>query len=598
MKTFYSKSKLFLILLTAISLTATRASAQVGTQFFPVGGANWSTDVFTELNFTGTQASNIIATTFNGLTNPAANTNDFTGLKLTFGAYVSSDVDQNTIVVLGSDANWGGQGIVIEIDKDEIRGLRNFQYTDFSNPIVSFTASAEAAYKANVRQNQYNTFIIDVSATGVITVNVNGIAYATPYPADITVLQAPDNRFAVFSGYTGFKIKNLKAEKAGVTREYFISNFSTKYAETVTDWSIDANNELSFTGNIPFNNPAIVETTFGGLTEPTPTTNDFTGLKLTFNAFISSGFENTSVVLSSNGLWGTGNKGTLIAFNKNEATGSVNFGAATTLSTNALAYQAIVLPGAYNSFIIDVAADSKITITVNGYVLPTVFQGSTLTASLPNPRYALFATDFKPFKLKNVVAVKGGVTKSYFANVLPVTLISFNATKKANGSQLNWETASETNNAHFIVYKSVDGSNFAEITKVTAKNQASKYQYIDAAPVSGDNYYKLVQVDLNGTTTDLGVKVVNFDLQTENVISIYPKPATGSINLSFARTFEDAITVKLFDLSGRELQNVTIPVQNAPVNYVLNFNSKIAPGVYIINVTSGAFTHSERLLVN
>ncbi len=604
MKNYYSKSKLFLTLFVLFMITVTRSFAQVGSTFFPINTAtpnDWKTDAFTNLNFFGAVPAMSpppqIATTFDGLTNPAANTNDFTGLKLTFDAYISSDGAKNTDIVLGSNAVWGGEGIVIEMNKFQVQCIRNFQYSDPVNPTGSLTGDNNAGYQASIKGDQFNKFVINVTAGGVISINVNGIAFTSSYAADVTVLQASGSRFAVLTApVSGFQFKNLTAEKGGVTKTFFTSEFATKYAATATDWTINASNQLNYTGTLPFSTPAVVETSFGGLTA-TASANDYTSLKLTFDAYVSSVGGNTYVVLSSNGIWGAGGKGTVIAINKNDLTANISFGSSTTLSTNAALYQAAVLPDAFNSFIIDVASDSKITITINGYVLPVVFQGSTLTASAPNPRFALFATEFSGFKLRNVVALKGGVTKSYFAPPLPVSLVSFTATKKTNGSQLNWETASEQNNSHYIVYRSTDGSNFSEIAKITGKNQAAKYQYLDASPVSGNNYYKLVQFDFDGKSEVLGVKVVNFDLTANNVVSIYPKPANRSINIALGRTFENSIAVKLLDLSGRELQKVIIPAQNETVNYVLDFNNKIISGIYIINLSSGSFNHSERIIV-
>lgn len=622
MKNYYSKSKLILSLLVMLSLSATRGIAQVNTQFFPLAGsATWSTDAFTNLNFFGTIPPNTppaqIATNFNGLTVTSVTgtppnqiiTNDFTGLKLTFDAFISSDGTKNTSVVLGSNAIWGGEGIIIEINKFAVMGITNFNYdmNAFSNPNPAkyFNTDFTLYQNTTVRQDQYNNFIIDVDATGKITVTVNGSVLGNTYDAPLSVLQAGGTRFALFAtGFSGFQVKNLKAEKGGVTNSYFTSEFNTRYTTTSTDWAISPTNELTYNGSVPFTTPAAVETTFGGLTTPTPTSNNFTGLTLTFDAFISSLGANTTVVLSSNGIWENGplgvagpGRGTVLYINKNEISAALNYLAPTTLSTNATAYQNVVNADAYNNFIISIAADSKITITVNGYVLPNIFQGGTLTAAAPNPRYAVFAAGFTGFKMRNLTAVKGGVTKSYFFNTLPVTLTKFEATKKANGSQLNWETASEQNNSHYLISRSTDGSNFQQIAKIDGKNEAATYNYLDATPISGNNYYKLVQVDFDGTAKDLGIRVINFDLKTDNTVSIYPKPADKSINLSFNRTLEDAITVKLFDLSGKELQRTTIPSQNAPLNYVLDFNSRIIPGVYIINLSAGSFNHSERIIV-
>ena len=82
-----------------------------------------------------------------------------------------------------------------------------------------------------------------------------------------------------------------------------------------------------------------------------------------------------------------------------------------------------------------------------------------------------------------------------------------------------------------------------------------------------------------------------------NTVSIYPKPADQKINLSFNKTFESAITVKLFDLNGKEVQRATIAPQKEPINYALDFDMKITPGMYIISISSGTYRHSEKIIV-
>ncbi len=231
------------------------------------------------------------------------------------------------------------------------------------------------------------------------------------------------------------------------------------------------------------------------------------------------------------------------------------------------------------------------------------FTGATWITYTPNFTYDLSAGDggkIVYFRVKNVSGTSNSFSSAITLNetVLPVNLISFNVAKNANGSLLNWQTATETNNSHFIIYKSVDGLTFKELAQIGAKNQASKYQYLDEAPVNGNNYYKLVQVDLDGKLSVLGIKSINFDLNGGSTVSIYPKPAHDRINLNFNRTFENAITLRLFDLSGRQLQTATIPALKALVNYVLDLDTNVTTGVYVISITSGSYIHSEKIIVN
>jgi hypothetical protein len=81
--------------------------------------------------------------------------------------------------------------------------------------------------------------------------------------------------------------------------------------------------------------------------------------------------------------------------------------------------------------------------------------------------------------------------------VVPVNLLSFTATH-ANGSVLlNWTTAQEINNNHFIIERSPDGNNFSEIGSVPAAQVSAltnEYTFSDKMPLSGISYYRLLQI--------------------------------------------------------------------------------------------------------
>ncbi len=220
----------------------------------------------------------------------------------------------------------------------------------------------------------------------------------------------------------------------------------------------------------------------------------------------------------------------------------------------------------------------------------------------PNFNYTLSAGNggkIVYFRVRNISGISPSFSTAIMLNetTMPITMVSFNAIKKANGILVNWETSFEESNAHFKVYNSADNFNFKQIAQINGNNQASKYEFLDKSPLNGNNYYKLVQVDFDGKSDVLGIKVEHFDFQTDNKVLIYPNPANQSINLSFNKTFENPITVKLFDLNGREVQKATIPSQKNLVNYLLDFNKAIVSGLYIIRISSGQFIHSEKLIV-
>ncbi|RZK60774.1 MAG: right-handed parallel beta-helix repeat-containing protein [Pedobacter sp.] len=233
MKTSYFAFKL-VVLIVALTFSAEKVRAAIPADFWPQSGqtTQWTTNANNELCFDGSQPGfglATVATTFGGLVS-----NDYTGLTLKFDAIISSG-GENTTVVLSSNGTWGSKGIVIELSKWQVQCATNYVY-----PATILSSNASYYQNTVIKPGLYNSFIIQVSATGLVTIAVNGYVCPTTYAASLTVLQAttPVPRFAYFStGFTGFKVKNLKAEKSSIAKQYFKT-----YAPLAGTYYIDAIN--------------------------------------------------------------------------------------------------------------------------------------------------------------------------------------------------------------------------------------------------------------------------------------------------------------------------------------------------------------------
>ncbi|MBK6391913.1 MAG: hypothetical protein IPF70_15285 [Saprospiraceae bacterium] len=87
--------------------------------------------------------------------------------------------------------------------------------------------------------------------------------------------------------------------------------------------------------------------------------------------------------------------------------------------------------------------------------------------------------------------------------LLSIQLSSFEIIASKN-PVLRWTTVAEWNNDYFSVEHSQDGINYTEITKVNGQESSDKptvYSYTDHTPYSGINYYRLRQVDIDGSYT-------------------------------------------------------------------------------------------------
>jgi hypothetical protein len=114
----------------------------------------------------------------------------------------------------------------------------------------------------------------------------------------------------------------------------------------------------------------------------------------------------------------------------------------------------------------------------------------------------------------------------------PVTLVDFKAVKNGFGIDIKWQTATEINNDYFIVEKSKNGIDFIAIGSIKGAGNSQSilnYQTTDHSPYNDISYYRLKQVDYDGTVSYSKIESVNFN--DKKSLSIYPNPGTGIFNI-------------------------------------------------------------------
>jgi hypothetical protein len=174
---------------------------------------------------------------------------------------------------------------------------------------------------------------------------------------------------------------------------------------------------------------------------------------------------------------------------------------------------------------------------------------------------------------------------------LPVTMLSF-AGKSVDGtSQLNWITATEQNNSHFVVERSKDGRSFSTISNAIASkanNGTSEtpldYGYTDATPFQGHNYYRLQQHDIDGKTSYSNVVDVYFG--NETMITLYPNPVNSLLNVDINTPKATSATLKVTDATGRVVKVVSMQL-SAGANTTQVDLQGLADGMYMIHITNG-----------
>lgn len=165
------------------------------------------------------------------------------------------------------------------------------------------------------------------------------------------------------------------------------------------------------------------------------------------------------------------------------------------------------------------------------------------------------------------------------ASPLPVGLLRFHAKTCAGSVCLEWTTLSEKNNCCFAVERTEDGSRFEEIETVKGAGNSHvllNYSVFDNSPHSGLSYYRLKQIDFDGTFSYSAIEPVEFDNGESPFFDLYPNPNKGLFDLRMNVSGHVSIT----DARGQEIWNASLEKGNHNIDV-----SSALSGIYFVRLT-------------
>jgi hypothetical protein len=217
------------------------------------------------------------------------------------------------------------------------------------------------------------------------------------------------------------------------------------------------------------------------------------------------------------------------------------------------------------------------------------------TQLFPSSTGAEEGFQFAEFSTSTLTGGGLGFTVGENSVILPVELISFDAVPVHQTEVLtHWETASEINNDYFMVERSQDLQDWSAVHKAKGagtSNNHNYYEWLDTDPLKGHSYYRLRQVDYDGSSSISDIKDVylNEGMAEVRNLFVYPNPSSGTV---FIQVDSDV--------------DATFDVRNSVGQLVGSFNTHgaetvslqdLAAGVYFLQPSNGTSFEPVRFVI-
>lgn len=187
-----------------------------------------------------------------------------------------------------------------------------------------------------------------------------------------------------------------------------------------------------------------------------------------------------------------------------------------------------------------------------------------------------------------------------FSGPIPVELTSFTAVVAGESIVLNWSTSTETNNSGFEIERSLDAITFSKIGFVEGSGTSTEirsYSYTDNFLISSKAYYRLKQVDYDGSFEYSKTIELDYILPLEfSLEQNYPNPFNPSTKIIYYIAEKGFVELIVYDFLGNKLVTL-VNEEKGPGYYEANFKAQnISSGVYFYQLKFGSLVETKKMI--
>ena len=181
----------------------------------------------------------------------------------------------------------------------------------------------------------------------------------------------------------------------------------------------------------------------------------------------------------------------------------------------------------------------------------------------------------------------------------PIELSSFIAEMTSTGVKLSWETETETENDHFLVYR--DGEVIGRVNGNGTTTEQHEYTYLDTRVQCGIHSYAIADVTFGGVEElhDAVQVEIGEEIQEANFIlnCAYPNPFNPRTNISYQLSAIGNIDLSVYSTNGNKIVTLFNGEQAAGQHQVVWDARSIPSGTYIVKLAAGDMTQTQKIVL-
>ncbi len=224
------------------------------------------------------------------------------------------------------------------------------------------------------------------------------------------------------------------------------------------------------------------------------------------------------------------------------------------------------------------AAEDEENYESNKYELNSTLSGFQLANGGDNNALAYISddmnADYDPITNHDIIMI---IPNAF----LPIELLYFTAECMGEATQLQWSTASETNNEYFTIERSSDAVNYEEVARVQGagtSSQRNDYSLMVDNNANGITYYRLRQTDIDGKYEIFApIAIQCKDVKEATTISIYPVPAKDQVTVLSSNS--PMTRVEIYSIMGNKVSEEQVEGHQATLQI-----GHLATGVYTAKI--------------